>query len=190
VILSYLSPLCVVIIAIIWRKAIVTRWQWLAYGFAFLGVLIANGGINFFSRLESLYGIIGAICTAIALNVVRSLHDKEPPETIILFFPLLSLPLSALGCLFSWKTPNLHEISWLLTCSLFAYIGQYYVTKALTLETASKIAIISYLSLPLSFLCGVLFFEEPFSASKLFAVFLILGSLGFAISLRSEQPEN
>jgi drug/metabolite transporter (DMT)-like permease len=120
----------------------------------------------------------GAVLSACAYVIVRKLGATEHPLVIVLYFPLIALPISLPGLLEHFVWPHGVEWLWLLMVGVSTQIGQVSITRALSLDAASRTAAYSYVQVPLSALWGALFFDAwPNGYSVLGALLILTGAL-------------
>jgi drug/metabolite transporter (DMT)-like permease len=146
-VLSFSAPIFTTFFGIFIVKEKVNPLQWLFFGLSFVGVLLTVGfdarvGLRYFG-----FGIFSAICVGLAQNFIRKIGKKEHALVILLYFPLVALPITGLYCLLiEWKNPSTQEWLYLIGIGLATQIAQYSMTKAIQLEELSKITILKYLS--------------------------------------------
>lgn len=146
-VLSFSAPIFTTFFGIFIVKEKVNPLQWLFFGLSFVGVLLTVGfdarvGLKYFG-----FGIFSAICVGLAQNFIRKIGNKEHALVILLYFPLVALPITGLYCLLiEWKNPSTQEWLYLIGIGLATQIAQYSMTKAIQLEELSKITILKYLS--------------------------------------------
>lgn len=170
-IIQYLAPIFTVLFAMIILKEKVRSIQWVFIGMAFIGVgLIALDQLTNvrldseeISILNIGIGILAAVLSGVAYTAVIKLKSTDAPITIVMYFPMISIPLMLALCL--WKFTFPHGIEWgiLLTIGLFTQFAQILLTKALHNESASTVTPIQYLGAIYMFLIGYFVFEERLS---------------------------
>ncbi|KZZ39908.1 hypothetical protein A3758_25070, partial [Oleiphilus sp. HI0118] len=105
--------------------------------------------------------ILGAFGSAIAYVLVRKLSALEDSSVIILYFPMIALPMSLvlLGSDFVWPE-SLSTWVLLLLVGVFTQLGQVGLTKAMQTETAARATAFSYVQVVFAVIFGLLFFDE------------------------------
>ena len=186
-IIQYLAPIFTVILAMILLKEKVKIIQWFFIGMAFTGVgMIALDQLtsitlesNKISILNIGIGIVAAVLSGVAYTAVIKLKKTDVPITIVMYFPMVSIPLMTILCL--WKFTMPEGIEWLILfiIGLFTQFAQILLTKALHKGSASTITPIQYLGAIYMFLIGYFVFDDRLSfivnigmATILFGVFL------------------
>ena len=179
--IQYLSPIFTSIIAIFVLSEKVRSLQWLFYAIAFSGVLL----IQRFDTRVSFYflviGIISAICSGVAYNLVRSLRGKEHPLTIVLHFQLFGVIAGFISLFFEWRMPTGWDWFYLFLIGVFSQLGQIFLTNALQKEAVAGVAIINYTGLVYALLIGSIVFNESQSADSFAGMLLVV--LGVLLSV-------
>ena len=86
--IQYLSPIFTSVIAIFVLKERVKAPQWIFYAIAFSGVLLIERFDDRVSIFYATLGIVSALFSGVAYNLVRRLREKEHPLTVVLHFQL------------------------------------------------------------------------------------------------------
>lgn len=120
--------------------------------------------------------VAGALLTALAYICVRRLGRSEHPLVIILYFPLMALPLSLPPVLLDPVLPTATEALWLLGVGVFTQLGQIGLTHGLTGLPAARATALSYCQVLFAALWGWLFFAETPSGGTLLGAALVLSA--------------
>ena len=99
--IAYLSPIFTTLIGVFVLKESVRRSQWFFYAIAFSGVLVIKGFDSSVPLLYLFTGIVSAVGSAVAYNLVRRLKEREHPLVVVLHFQLVGVAVGALFTLFS-----------------------------------------------------------------------------------------
>ncbi|PCH85752.1 MAG: EamA family transporter [Piscirickettsiaceae bacterium] len=183
-VLQYLHPMFTAMLALWFLNERLTKGALICVGLSFVGLLFILQPDVSFSMVEAVgdgfaifVAVLGAFGSAIAYTLVRSLNKTEHPLVIILYFPLVSLPISLV---FLWGNFVLPEgITWLylLLIGLATQVGQWGLTKSMQTETAGRATSFSYLQVVFAIVFGLVLFDEvPSMATLLGAGFIILGA--------------
>jgi drug/metabolite transporter (DMT)-like permease len=183
-VLQYLHPMFTVIIALFFLKEGLSKGSLVCIGLSFIGLLlIVQPSVLFssstieFESLAVTAAIAGAFGSAIAYTLVRSLNKTEDPLVIILYFPLVALPVSVV---LLWNDVVIPEgITWvyLLIIGVATQVGQWGLTKSMQTETAGRATSFSYLQVLFAIIFGFVFYDEVPSLITLFgAGFIIFGA--------------
>ena len=147
VILQYLAPVFVAVIGIFMVKEPVKPVQWLFFLVSFSGILVVQG---FDFRIEPIHVIIGVTASffmGLAYNSIRKMKSTEHPLVIILYFPLITLPIAGTYSALNWVPPSGWDWFFLLFIGLFTQFAQFFMTKSLQTEELSKVSIINYIGI-------------------------------------------
>ena len=169
--IQYLAPIFTVIFAMVLLKEKVKKLQWLFIGMSFTGVLLiaidrssgsgmTSGDISF---LWMGLGILAAALSGVAYTAIMKLRSTDAPITIVMYFPMIAIPLMTLMCLFDFTMPSGIEWLLLLIIGLFTQFAQILLTKALHNGPAATITPFQYLGAIYAFLVGYFIFDETLS---------------------------
>ena len=188
VVLGYLSPIFTMLFGI-WLAHEPVNWRrWVAVGISFGGVILANGIDDRVPLLYLLAGLAAAVFSGLAYNMIRKIKETEHPLVIITYFPLVTLPICALYCIFvEWVTPTPTELALLVGIGLLTQGGQYYMTRSIQLQPLSEVIVFRYLSIGNALFFGWFFFDESYTLLVLFGMFLTIA--GVLLSIKWKAPE-
>lgn len=158
--LLYLAPVFTTILGIYFVKEKVLPIQWVFFLFSMAGVLMVTGFDFRVEPLHLLIGVISSVSSAVAYNVIRKLKTTEHPLVIILYFPLVTLPIAAIYSYFIWIDPVGWQWFWLIMVGIFTQFAQYFMTKAYQQEELSVISSLTYLGIVYGLGFGFLFGEH------------------------------
>ena len=182
--MQYLSPIFTTILGIFLVKERVKPIQFLFFGVSFAGVIVLQG---FDARVNLLYGSIGvvsALFSGLAYNVIRRLKNTEHPLVIIFYFPLVTLPVASIVSYFTWIQPIGWDWAILLWIGMCTQAAQYFMTVAYQNSNVSKVASLSYLGILYALFFGFIFFGETFGAMSYVGMGLVLA--GILLNLREK----
>jgi drug/metabolite transporter (DMT)-like permease len=172
--IQYLSPVFTTVIAIMFLNESVRRLQWLFYAIAFGGVLLIEQVDARVSPFFLIIGVMSAICSGAAYNLVRRMRETEHPLTVVFHFQLIGAIVGAIGMCFEWKTPQGTDWLILFLIGVFSQIGQIFLTHSLQSEPAASVAILIYSGLIYSVLAGVLLFNETLFPGTIIGILLVV----------------
>src|SRR5215213_8730138 len=101
----YLSPVFTTLIGVFLLGEHVRPVQWLFYAIAFAGVLVIKGFDASVPTLFLFTGIVSAICSAVAYNLVRRLKEQEHPMVVVLHFQLVGVIAGLVFAVINWQMP-------------------------------------------------------------------------------------
>jgi drug/metabolite transporter (DMT)-like permease len=168
--IQYLAPVFTVIFAMIILKERVAKLQWLFILIAFCGVgIIGLNNVLAADQHQTVnftwlsLGIISAAFSGIAYTAIIKLKSTDSPINIVIYFPMISLPIMTIWCFFEFTMPNGIEWLILLVIGIFTQIAQILMTKALHEGSASLITPFQYLGAIYAALLGLFIFDEKLS---------------------------
>lgn len=183
-VLQYLHPMFTTFLAVLFLRERLQLSTLLCIGLSLLGlVLIVRPEFAFgknsanYSQLALIAAIAGAFGSALAYVLVRQLSKTEDPSVIILYFPVIALPVALilLGDGFVW--PQGWQWLWLTLVGVATQVGQIGLTKAMQVETASKTTSYAYLQVVFAAVLGyVVFGEVPSMWTWLGSAFILIGA--------------
>ncbi|MEM7233516.1 MAG: DMT family transporter [Planctomycetota bacterium] len=140
-------------------------------------ILVLNPSFETFDSGRLAASSVGVI-VAITIVCLKKLAGKEDPLTVVFCFSLWTF-VTALLRPETWEG-SLHDIGtvwhYLLLAGLFAVSGQFFLTSSLSFAPAVVIVLINHLSVALSFIFGLVFWDEVPEVAGLAGAGLIVGS--------------
>lgn len=133
-------------------------------------------------------GIISALSSGFAYNMVRSLKEKEHTMVVVLHFQLIGTIVGFLFTIFNWQTPTLLELFYMVMIGVFTQIGQVQLTKALQQEKIANVTIFNYLGIIYALGAGFIFFGEHYEGLTLWGIALVIG--GVLLNYIYQRREN
>lgn len=190
--LQYLSPVFTTIIAIFLLKEKVKPLQWIFFAISFIGVIVIKGFDNSFSTSILIIGIISALASGFAYNMVRSLKEKEHPIVVVLHFQLIGAIFGGIFCIFTWQTPHGWDWFYLVMIGILTQLGQINLTKALQLERIANVSIYNYLGVIYALIYGIVLFNEHYGWAAVMGISLVLFGvlLNFFYTKQQHEPDN
>jgi len=187
-----LTPILTVVIAHFVLKERATRFQWALLLVAFAAVLLIREGLEPVPLVWMGLGLFAAFSASLAYTCVRVLRLSEDPLVVILYFPLVTVPLIGPVAAWEWQTPVGFEWAILLGIGVLTQVAQYFMTLAYQLEKASKIMIFNYAGLFWGVLLGEWFFGEHLNGKQYLGIAIVFGCLcaNYYVSLRSAKDKS
>lgn len=180
--IQYLAPIFTIIIAMLFFKERIKKIQWIFILISFLGIVFISlnkmNGINIINGQTSLtwitLGLISAVFSAIAYSAIVKLKDTDQPITIVIYFPMVAIPLMILLCLFDFTIPQGIEWFFLIIIGIFTQFAQILMTKALHIGNTSEIIPFQYLGAVYAFLVGYFIFNETLNMITNIGISLVI----------------
>lgn len=190
---QYLAPVFTVMFAMVLLKEKVIKMQWFFILLAFIGVGLISFN-NFFSDGKPVMlinytwlglGIISAAFSGIAYTAIVKLKTTDTPINIVIYFPMLSIPIMTIWCLFDFVMPQGIEWLILLIIGIFTQMAQILMTKALHADKTSVITPFQYLGAIYAAVIGYFVFDERLSFIVYIGIACILFGVVFNAVLRN-----
>jgi len=178
--LQYLAPIFTLFFASILLSEKIRKWQWICILIAFIGVIILGVSKNRTSLATTdnwkwmLIGIVSAALSGLAYVAVNKLKTTENPLNIVIYFPMISLPIMGVWCMFDFVIPQKEEWIYLLVLGIFTQIAQLFMTKGFMNGDISIVTPFQYLGAIYAIIVGSLFFDEYLPYLSFVGIFLIL----------------
>ncbi|GAB4261224.1 DMT family transporter [Deferrisoma sp.] len=171
---QYLSPLFTVALSGLWLREAASGRQWVGFVACFAGVALLKGFDPRVGWAVLGIGIAAALLSALAYNLVRRLAGLEDPLVVVLYFPLVTLPVVGPYTLTHWVWPRGWQWVWLVAVGLLTQAAQVQLTRAYHLEPASRVSHLSYLGSVFALGIGYLAFGEALPPGALVGLGLVL----------------
>ena len=184
-VIHYLSPILTTLFALMIGDEQVQKKQWLFFALSFSGVVIVNGVSSVVTLNGIIAGLGGAVFSALAYNTIRRLKGKENPNVVVLYFPLVTLPISLLLPVIGfgdWHYPAGMEWTWLILTGIFTQIGQFFMTRAYQEAETKVVSAISYAGIIWGTGFGLFIFNESYSLWQYVGMALVV--LGMVLNVR------
>jgi drug/metabolite transporter (DMT)-like permease len=175
--LRYLAPIFAAIFALWLLGETVKLPQWIFFLISFSGVILVKGFDPDLSTLGVILVLISGALSGLVLVIIRKIGNDDHPIVIVNYFMMVGVVLGLAGSLKYWSTPALMDWPLLILLGIFGFIGQYYMTKAVQLETTDVVAPIKYIEIPFTILIGITFFGEQYGWISVLSFALIIGGL-------------
>lgn len=183
--INYLSPFFTAVLGIFIVKQKIRAIQFLYFAISIFGVFLLKGFDFRISTLDVVIGLSAAFFAGLAYNMIAKSKGQEHPLVVIFYFPLLTLPVVSIYCLFHWVMPA--GIDWLilLLIGIFTQLAQYYMTLSYQTANLARVASLNYLGVIYALGFGYIFFQETFNTLSLVAILIIL--LGVFLNLFDQR---
>lgn len=185
--IQYLSPIFTVIISYFWLKEKPLPVQWLFFVVAFFGVSLIQNQTYEVNLWPIFIGIVGALFASCAYAIVRKLRQSEDVLVIVLYFPLVTVPLLLPITIYKWVTPAGYDWFFVFAIGVLTQIAQIYLTKAFKAASASEVSVGQYVGVVLAVIIGYFGFDEQLSVMSLMGIGLIMLSVGMNALVARKQ---
>lgn len=149
------TPLFAATVGVLLLGEKLRRLQFLSLLLGLAGVALIKGFTPMVTWEGVAFGIATAFFSALAYSLVRILNRSEHPLTIVLAFPLVSVPLSLLIGGSSFRMPQGMEWFWLVLLGVSTQGGQVGLTHALRYHTAARATQIGFIGVIFAMMLGM-----------------------------------
>lgn len=183
--MQYLSPIFTIVMGVYIVKEKVNWKQYIFFAISFIGIFFIQGFDARVTWWHLVIGVTSALFTGLAYNFVRKLKSTEHPLVIILYFPLVTMPLAAIASFFIWVQPEGIDWLFLLMIGILTQTAQYFMTKSYQLEEVSKVSIVNYSGILYALIFGFLIFGETYAWMSFVGMGLVV--LGIILNIRFKK---
>ena len=141
-------------------------------------------GMEGLALIPALIAVAGALFTALAYVSVRRLSRSEHPLVIILYFPMVSIPLTIPAVLQQGVWPAGMDWFWLLGVGVLTQLGQIWVTQGLSSLPAARATSLNYVQVVFAAIWGWIWFQERITPLSCLGAVLVLGASCISLSAR------
>jgi len=157
---SFVSPLFVTALSIVFLSEKVGLRRWLATAAGLIGMLIIlRPGTSAFHAAAFL-PLVSALCWAATLIMTRMMSGKEHAITTMTYSSIVGLAMLSVMVPFVWVAPTWHDILFGILIGVASTAGQWIVVLAFRYADASVLAPFSYTQLVWVASLGFLIFGE------------------------------
>lgn len=190
-VIHYSSPVFTSLIAVIVLKERLRFYQLLFFLISISGIFVIYGFDYRITTAGLIVGVMSAFGSGAAYNCIRWLEKSENPQVIMLYFPLVVLPVSIfmLSITSSWVMPTGWDWLFLLCIGLLTQLAQYGITVAYQHEAATRIAPISYAGVLYALFFGYMIFDESHSLKVYLGMALVLGGVLLSVFVKFPKKE-
>lgn len=176
VLLNYTAPIFTAVLAVLFLKEKLRSFLLLMLLTSFIGVYLLVGAQIISLNTMVLLGLLSGALTGLVYILIRAIHDRESPFTVVFYFTVVSTIGSAFFLPFGFVWPNLLDCFFLTGLGIGSFYGQLWFTMALQKAPASLVSPFSYLVPLLSYIYGLFFFGEKLTPVTCLGALLIIVS--------------
>ncbi|GGP11685.1 DMT family transporter [Oceanobacillus neutriphilus] len=158
--LNKMSPFITIILAAIFLKEYVMRFQVVAVIIAFLGTLFIIKPVFSLDTVPYVAGILSAVFAGGAYTVLRVLGNKEQFYTVVFYFSTFSTVILLPFVIFFYEPMTAQQWIYLLAAGMSATVGQFGITIAYKFAPAKEISIFFYSTVVYSGIISILLFGQ------------------------------
>lgn len=175
--LQFITPIITAVLGLLILREQVKPWQWVFFLLSFVGIWIVSGFDVRVEPLHLLMGFMAALGAGMAYTIIRKLKKSEHPLVIVMYFPLVTMPITGLYSVWHWVMPQGIEWLTLLGIGLLTQFAQYFLTKSFQEEEINKVASLNYLSILYALFFGYIFFDESFNVYTYLGMVLVISGV-------------
>ena len=121
-----------------------------------------------------LCAVLDAVFSGVAYTTLSALGGKAHPLTVVFYFSAFSCLSAGFLMIPQYVQPTANELYLLVLIGVTAAVGQIGLTYACQLSSAAQMSIYSYVSIPVSMLFGLLFFQEKITVKSVIGGALVI----------------
>jgi drug/metabolite transporter (DMT)-like permease len=180
VLLQYSHPIFIAAIApfLLREKSSLGHWALVLVALAGVALIVGPTGQL---RGGALVGVAGAMCSGLAYLTVRDLSRTEHPLTILVWFPLATIPISLVATLAAGRAAiprSAAEIAGHLLVTLAALVGQITLTLGLSRAGAAKATAVTLTGPVFGLAFGYLLFGTVPGLASIAGTAIVLTAIG------------
>lgn len=126
-------------------------------------------------------GIVSAIFSGLAYTCIRKLKESEHPLVVVVYFPLVSIPIMLVLSLFNWVNPEKGDWIYIILMGIFTQIAQVLMTKGIQSGVTNKMISLKYIGSIYALAIGYILFGESYQIMSLLGIVLVI--LGVVLNL-------
>lgn len=147
--ISFIAPILVTALSVLWLRERVTGRLWFIGLLGFAGVLIVlRPGIGAFQPGAAL-PVLAALCWAFALTATRTVAAHDSAQTTMTYSALVGLVLLTALVPLVWIRPNPEQVLLGAFIGVASTTGHWIVAQAYRYGAASRLAPISFAQIPI-----------------------------------------
>ena len=186
--IQYMNPVFAILVAHWWFGERMGRGEWFALVAALIGVVLITRPAFLFGGVASgihpghaLIALMGGAFSGSAYATIRQM-PKERPEVVVLYLPLMSVPMSIPFIASNWHAPTWEEWLLLIGIGLATQLAQTSMTKGLQIEKTARATMVGYVQIIFAGAWGALLFNEAITLwTVVGAVIVLVGMLSLVI---------
>jgi len=187
--LQFLSPIFTALLGVLIVQEKLTWKQLSFFGLSFMGVLVIQGVDPRLTSFYLLIGLGGSFFAGVAYNLIRKIGTQDHPLVIILYFPLVTIPIAGVYCLFDWVTPQGLDWFYLILVGICTQIAQYYMTISYQSDRLAKVAGLNFIGIIYALGFGYILFGEVFGWASYMGMGLVLMGVILNVLFKSKKED-
>ena len=186
-VIQYFSPVFTVLLALLFLKERVHRWQWVFLGLALVGIVMVKGFDPRVSWGMWGLGLMSACLAAVAYLATMKCRDTDHPVGVVIWFHLLAVPVMGTLSWGDWSPMTDTDWGLALAIGVLSIAAQVLMTVALHNEDAGMVMPFKYLGAVLALAIGWWGYGESMSTMSLAGMALVVASISANTVLKARR---
>jgi drug/metabolite transporter (DMT)-like permease len=134
---------------------------------------------------HALIALGGAMFSGSAYATIRQM-PKERPEVVVLYLPLMSVPMSLPFIATNWHMPTRAEWLLLIGIGVATQLAQTSMTRGLQVEKTARATMVGYVQIIFAGAWGALLFGESITAWTIVGALIVLAGMLSLVVVHNE----
>jgi drug/metabolite transporter (DMT)-like permease len=190
--IQYMNPVFAILVAHWWFGERMGRGEWIALVASLTGVLLITRPAFLFggaaSGIDPWHAVIalgGALFSGSAYATIRQM-PKERPEVVVLYLPLMSVPMSLPFIATNWHAPTWEEWLLLIGIGIATQLAQTSMTRGLQIEKTARATMVGYVQIIFAGAWGALLFNEAITVWTIVGAAIVLAGMLSLVMVHNE----
>ena len=190
--IQYMNPVFAILVAHWWFGERMGRGEWIALAASLTGVLLITrpaflfgGAASGIDPWHALIALGGALFSGSAYATIRQM-PKERPEVVVLYLPLMSVPMSLPFIATNWHAPTWTEWLLLVGIGVATQLAQTSMTRGLQIEKTARATMVGYVQIIFAGAWGALLFGESITAWTIVGAAIVLAGMLSLVMVHNE----
>jgi drug/metabolite transporter (DMT)-like permease len=190
--IQYMNPVFAILVAHWWFGERMVRGEWFALVASLIGVVLITRPAFLFGGAASgihpghaLIALMGGAFSGSAYATIRQM-PKERPEVVVLYLPLMSVPMSLPFIASNWHAPTWDEWLLLIGIGIATQLAQTSMTKGLQVEKTARATMVGYVQIIFAGAWGALLFKEAITLWTITGALIVLAGMLSLLVVRKE----
>jgi drug/metabolite transporter (DMT)-like permease len=190
--IQYMNPVFAILVAHWWFGERMGRGEWIALVASLTGVLLITrpaflfgGAASGIDPWHALIALGGALFSGSAYATIRQM-PKERPEVVVLYLPLMSVPMSLPFIATNWHAPTWEEWLLLISIGIATQLAQTSMTRGLQIEKTARATMVGYVQIIFAGAWGAILFGEAITAWTIVGAAIVLAGMLSLVMVHNE----
>jgi len=190
--IQYMNPVFAILVAHWWFGEKAGRGEWIALAASLVGVLLITrpaflfgGAASGIQPWHAVIALMGAAFSGSAYATIRRM-PMERPEVVVLYLPLMSVPMSLPFIATNWHMPTWDEWLLLIGIGIATQLAQTSMTRGLQIEKTARATMVGYVQIIFAGAWGALLFGEAITFWTVTGAGIVLVGMLSLVMVRRE----